>query len=347
MNSAQTHVILITGFLGSGKTTLLNRITRAFPPTGKLMILMNEFGEIGIDGTLIEGEDLDIVEISRGSVFCVCVKTDFIKALMQIASRIRPDLLIIEATGVADPSDLKRDLMLSIFKSQFKLNHQCCLIDALNFEDAYDTFTTIEKQLESSTLFIINKTDLAGPEQIARIREIVSRHHPDPIFHETTFSDIPLDALLPQVAAPSPALPDDHPQPAPEIIQAVIDEQCRAASATILPADTFKSAVYTLQPSASETITDLIAHLPPDLVRAKGFISLDRHMHLFSWVMGTHELRPIDRADIPATLQNRIVFIARPDTLKRLATLAAAHPVLTAGQMFDPMAAVNGNTRSG
>jgi G3E family GTPase len=98
-----TKVFLITGFLGSGKTTLLNRIIARFPKDKKLTILMNEFGEIGIDGTLVEGDDIDMMEISRGSIFCVCVKTDFIKGLYELNTKIKPDILLMESTGVANP----------------------------------------------------------------------------------------------------------------------------------------------------------------------------------------------------------------------------------------------------
>ena len=115
-----TAVYLISGFLGSGKTTFLNRIIHAFPDNRSLMILMNEFGEMGLDGALVENDELDMLEISKGSIFCVCVKTDFIKGLTNIAQNIQPDVLIIEATGVANPSDLKRDLRLSIFKNRFQ-----------------------------------------------------------------------------------------------------------------------------------------------------------------------------------------------------------------------------------
>ena len=75
--SATTAVYLITGFLGSGKTTLLNRVIQSFPKDRKLMILMNEFGDIGVDGQLIDDDDLAMLEISKGSIFCVCVKDRF------------------------------------------------------------------------------------------------------------------------------------------------------------------------------------------------------------------------------------------------------------------------------
>ena len=157
--AGKTFVFLITGFLGSGKTTFLNRVIRQFPGDRKLMILMNEFGEVDVDGTLVEGEDLDMVEISKGSIFCACVKTDFVKALNSIAQTIRPDVLLIESTGVANPSDLKRDLRLSIFKDRFQFQEQFCMIDAGHFLDAYGAYQSIEKQLASSTVFLINKTD--------------------------------------------------------------------------------------------------------------------------------------------------------------------------------------------
>ena len=133
-----TQVFLITGFLGSGKTTFLNRIIERFPKDKKLTILMNEFGEIGIDGTLVEGDAIDLLEISRGSIFCVCVKTDFIKGLYELNAKVKPDILLMESTGVANPSDLKRDLKLPIFNDRFQFKEQFCLLDAVHFQDAFE-----------------------------------------------------------------------------------------------------------------------------------------------------------------------------------------------------------------
>ncbi len=71
------------------------------------MVLMNEFGDEGIDGILIEDPELELMELSRGSIFCACAKGDFFKGLYRIATVIRPEVLIIEATGAANPSDLR------------------------------------------------------------------------------------------------------------------------------------------------------------------------------------------------------------------------------------------------
>ena len=193
---AHTKVFLITGFLGSGKTTLLNRVIARFPKDKKLTILMNEFGEIGIDGTLVEGDDIDMMEISRGSIFCVCVKTDFIKGLYELNTKIKPDVLLMESTGVANPSDLKRDLQLPIFNNRFQFKEQFCILDAVHFHDAFEAFASLEKQIASSTVFIINKVDLATPESIDGVKQIVAEFHPAPVFIETTYSDIPLEQFF-------------------------------------------------------------------------------------------------------------------------------------------------------
>ncbi len=138
--AAQTRVYLITGFLGAGKTTFLNRIITRFPRDRKLTLLVNEFGEIGVDGTLVEGDDIDMLEISKGSIFCVCVKTDFIKGLYELSTTVKPDVLLIESTGVANPSDLKKDLQLPIFNNRFDFREQFCVIDAAHFLDAYQVY---------------------------------------------------------------------------------------------------------------------------------------------------------------------------------------------------------------
>ena len=192
----QTNVFLITGFLGSGKTTFLNRIIRDFPRDKKLMILMNEFGELDVDGTLVQDDDIDLLEISKGSIFCVCVKTDFIKGLQRIAKDIQPDVLLIESTGVANPTDLKRDLTLPFFNNRFNLAEQFCVIDAVHFEEEYEVFSSVEKQIASSTVFIINKVDVATAEQVRQVKDLVARHHPAPVFFETTYADFPFQEFF-------------------------------------------------------------------------------------------------------------------------------------------------------
>ena len=313
---ATTAVYLITGFLGSGKTTFLNRIIQGFPKDRNLMILMNEFGDTGVDGTLVDGDDLTMLEISKGSIFCVCVKTDFIKGLMDIAQRIQPDVLIIEATGVANPTDLKRDLKLSIFQDRFRLREQFCLIDAETFKDAYDAFTSVEKQIESATVFIINKVDLAEAGDLEKVRQIVAEHHPNPEFHETVHAQIPLDKYLAefdfvdstQVVKPKPV--------SPQALDAFVDALLSDSSGSTTPPDRLLSLSLTWTGDGLDRFKAAVELMPEGIVRAKGIVAANNDTYLFNYVMGRSQIEKISPKEKMAALINRIVFIGSPEAIE-------------------------------
>ena len=269
-----TRVYLITGFLGSGKTTFLNRIIDAFPKDKKLTILVNEFGEIGVDGTLVEGDEIDMMEISKGSIFCVCVKTDFIKGLYELKSKVQPDFLLIESTGVANPSDLKKDLKLPIFDNRFHFMDQFCVIDAVHFIDAYNVYASLEKQIASSTVFIINKIDLASPETIAETKKVIRQFHPDPSFFETTYADIPLGSFFDFTA---PASSDSETPESEkgissrlseEELEQFIDDLLDSPDLEITPPDALMSVAYHWEGDKLEQIRAMAKALPSSIVRA-------------------------------------------------------------------------------
>jgi G3E family GTPase len=316
--SGTTAVYLISGFLGSGKTTFLNRVIKVFPSDRKLMILMNEFGDMGVDGSLVENEDLSMLEISKGSIFCVCVKTDFIKGLMNIAQKIQPDVLIIEATGVANPSDLKRDLRLSLFQDRFHLKEQFCLIDAANFKDAYDTFTSVEKQLESATVFIINKIDEADNKIIKKVKQIVRKHHPNPDFYETTYADIPLGKFLPEFIVSET---QDIRQVKPvseEALEAAIDKLLQDPGGAMTPPDRLVSGSYVWKGTQDWQFEEMIKRIPDGMVRAKGIFETSTGVYLFNWVMGRGQFEEVVRKERMTSLMNQIVFIGPPEVMQQM-----------------------------
>ena len=316
--SGTTAVYLISGFLGSGKTTFLNRIIHAFPGNRKLMILMNEFGEMGVDGALVENDDLDMLEISKGSIFCVCVKTDFIRGLMNIARNIQPDVLIIEATGVANPSDLKRDLKLSIFKDRFQLREQFCIIDAGNFKDAYDTFTAVEKQIESATVFIINKIDEADAGTIQRVKQIVREHHPDPEFYETAYADIPLAKFLPEVRVAETRDVHETGPVSEEALEAAIDKILQDSGASMTPPDRLVSGSFLWKGAHCSQFEEMMTLIPDGMVRAKGIFEAGTGSYLFNWVMGRGKFEKIMQKETMAGIMNRIVFIGPPEAMEEM-----------------------------
>lgn len=316
-----TQVYLITGFLGSGKTTFLNRIIDRFPKNKKLTLLVNEFGEVGVDGTLVEGEDIDMMEISKGSIFCVCVKTDFIKGLYELNTTVKPDVMLIESTGVANPSDLKKDLKLPIFDDRFQFKEQFCIIDAAHFLDAYQVYVSLEKQIASSSIFIINKTDMTSAERIAETKKVIDQFHPAPVYFETTYADIPLDIFFgfddPTISASdkshfsdvkSKVLSDDE-------LEAFLDNLLDDPNLEITPPDMLVSVTYQWSGDDLDQVRRIAAALPADVVRAKGFVQENDEIHIFNYVMGDWTIEKTDIPDEDIHHKNIVVFIGPPDAM--------------------------------
>jgi len=323
-----TRVYLITGFLGAGKTTLLNRIIQRFPSDKKLTILVNEFGEIGVDGTLVEGDEIDMMEISKGSIFCVCVKTDFIKGLYELSTTVKPDVMLIESTGVANPSDLKKDLLLPIFNNRFQFMEQFCIIDAVHFLDAFEVYASIEKQIASSSVFIINKTDEAPAEKISEAKKVIRQFHPDPVFFETTYADIPLNAFFgfddQNVSTiDSPDIPtEDNPVLSENELDEFLDNLLDDPDLEITPPDLLVSVAYQWEGDKLDQIKTIADALPSSVVRAKGFVEEKGTMHIFNFVMGDWT---IEKTDVPREEikhRNVVVFIGPPESMEGIEAVA-------------------------
>lgn len=340
----KTTVLLITGFLGSGKTTFLNKIINHFPEDLRLTILMNEFGEIGVDGALVEGEDIDMLEISRGSIFCVCVKTDFIKGLYELNAKTKPDVLIIESTGVADPSDLKRDLKLSIFGNRFEFTEQFCIIDAAHFLDAFEVFASVEIQLETSTVFIINKCDLVLPETLEKIKDLVRESHPDPHFFETSYATIPFDNF-PYLGLNKDRTENGGLPPTQKLLSTIeldefIDKTFENPGLATTPPDQLASVTYIWHGDELDEIREMAKHLPADVVRAKGFVQENEQIYLFSYVMGDWTIEAYDKDAGDIKHNNMIVFIGTFGAMEAIAGTISA-PKWSAREVLQPFAQIS------
>ncbi|MGD8263523.1 MAG: GTP-binding protein [Desulfobacterales bacterium] len=320
--SDATRVYLITGFLGSGKTTFLNRIISKFPKDKKLTLLVNEFGEVGVDGTLVEGDDIDMMEISKGSIFCVCVKTDFIKGLYELNSKVQPDAMLIESTGVANPSDLKKDLKLPIFNDRFHFMEQFCVIDAAHFLDAYGVYASLEKQIATSTVFIINKIDVASPEVIEETKNVIRQFHPNPFFYDTMYADIPLEKyfdLEAQDTVDSKAFKSESSEASllsDEELDKFIDDLLDSPDLEITPPDTLMSVTYHWDGDNLEQIRTMANALPSSVVRAKGFVEEKGNMHLFNYVMGDWTIEAAEVPNERIKHKNIVVFIGPPESME-------------------------------
>lgn len=191
---------LLTGFLGSGKTTLLKRILSdaAFADTA---VLINEFGEIGLDHDLVESVDGDMVLLRSGCVCCT-VRGELAAALKDLYSRRERGLLppfrrvIIESTGLADPfpvlSTIKADPVL---RHHFRAGNVITTVDAVNGARQLDTYIESNRQAAIADRLVITKTDLAGDCEIQTLQARLRTLNPDAPVLMATDPDLDLSSL--------------------------------------------------------------------------------------------------------------------------------------------------------
>lgn len=315
MTQAAINVYLISGFLGSGKTTFLKRMLKRAPTDRKLMVLMNEFGDEGIDGVLIEDPELELMEISKGSIFCACAKGDFMKGLYRIATAIQPEILVIEASGAANPSDLAADLSNPVFKGAFLLQERFCLIDAENFVEQYEVFTAVERQVESTDRFIINKVDLSNKDAIERIKEVIRRHNPSAEFVETTYAKVDFKGLFAEVQRvelEQSIGPDEEERLLSGAeLDKLVEHALEDPSAQIEPADRLVSMTCRWLSGTLNDFRHVAENLPSDVIRAKGFVFDNGRPYFYSHVGRAFELGPFEGRPLKNSTINRVVFIRR------------------------------------
>ena len=172
----KTKLYVLTGFLGSGKTTVLLRLLEALK--GKRVgVIQNEFGKLGIDGTILRNDDIQMVEINRGSIFYSCLKLSFVQALAEMAQQDF-DYLFVESSGLGDPSNVEEILEAAkaLAGDRYSFQGAICLVDSVNFLDQLEDLETVYRQLKHCHLAVLTKVDLVDGERIcalkAKIREI-------------------------------------------------------------------------------------------------------------------------------------------------------------------------------
>ena len=206
---------LLTGFLGSGKTTMLNHILSS-PDSGKTAVIVNEFGEIGIDGDLITRADDEMMELTNGCI-CCAMKDDLLTTLLRLVQRrggiIEPkiefDRVIVETTGIADPTPLAQlfytDMTLSL---TYRLDAVLTMIDLKNFQKMVDTTDEARKQIAFADKLILNKRDLVGDAEYADGIRVLDDLNPLAPREVAEYGRISVDRLL-DIDLFEPKLRDD------------------------------------------------------------------------------------------------------------------------------------------
>ncbi|MCW9706284.1 CobW family GTP-binding protein [Fodinibius salsisoli] len=164
--SEKIPVTIISGFLGSGKTTLLNHFLTQ-QHNHKIAVIQNEFGEIGIDGDLIENSSKGIFELNNGCI-CCSVQGDLIRALEDLKHTGKSfDYLLIETTGLADPRPIAHTFLNHPqIQKDYKLDGLVCMVDAKHVGLQLKESPEAKHQIRSANMLLLNKTDLVDTGEL-------------------------------------------------------------------------------------------------------------------------------------------------------------------------------------
>lgn len=186
---------ILTGFLGSGKTTLLNRILNGNHGL-RVAVLVNDFGSINIDAELVVGVESDVISLANGCICCT-IRDDLAQTVIETINRPeRPNYLLLEASGVADPSGIMLTFTADFIRDRVRLDSILCVVDAEQVFAVPDLMELKIRQIAFADIVILNKVDLADQLHIDQIKEWL-----DDRFHryrlvEARQGDVPLEVLM-------------------------------------------------------------------------------------------------------------------------------------------------------
>jgi G3E family GTPase len=194
--TAQIPVTVLTGFLGAGKTTLLNRVLTENHGK-KYAVIVNEFGEVGIDNDLVVGADEEVFEMNNGCICCT-VRGDLIRIIGGLMKRRGGfDGIIIETTGLADPSPVAQTFFTDEdVRAKTSLDAIVTVVDAKHVEARLGDTDTADDQIAFADVILLNKTDLVSPQELAKVERRLRAINPFAKIHHTARCEIALDKVL-------------------------------------------------------------------------------------------------------------------------------------------------------
>lgn len=294
-------LVLLTGFLGAGKTTLLNQVLdAAASSTRRIGVLMNEFGKVSVDGALVHKTDeLSVFEVSDGSIFCTCKSASFVTGLRMFARMPdgeRPDRLIVEASGMSDPSGLTKLLRENRLVGDYTVAKVVCVVDAVRFRKVVQILPAVTRQIEAADLVVLNKADITEAEELDETEEAVRSLNGRTQIVRSSFGTLPDEVLWEGASA----------NLAGELVSCTVPEKRPAA-------------LHLTADGPPRAAVDRFLRSALDLTfRIKGWLSVDGTWYFVSDNSGRIEW---NEEEPPRGATPGLVVICRPDAADRVASL--------------------------
>ncbi len=191
-----TKIDIISGFLGAGKTTLIRKLLEESLTQEKVVLIENEYGEVGIDGGFLKDAGIEITEMNSGCICCTLVG-DFAKALRNVLEQFHPDRIIIEPSGVGKLSDVMQSVTDFEKEADVKLNALVTVVNALKAERQMKGFGEFfNNQIQFATTVILSRTQSAKNEQLTFAQELIKKLNPNAAVITTPWEQISGDKML-------------------------------------------------------------------------------------------------------------------------------------------------------
>jgi G3E family GTPase len=265
-------ITILTGFLGAGKTTLLNRILSGNHGL-RVAVLVNDFGAINIDAELVVGVKDDVISLANGCVCCT-IRDDLVETVFETINRPEaPEYILLEASGVADPAGIAMTFADANLRDRIRLDSVTCVLDAdqvFAHPEYPDLMALKLRQIAFADMLILNKVDLAGQEQMRKVRAWLDDHFNRLRIVETNHCDVPLEILL-SVGRFDPARSDLDREA--RGYAGCTDANCRHEHHNHDHSKAFSTWSYeTDRPLSLDVLREVARKLPGSIYRCKGVV---------------------------------------------------------------------------
>lgn len=309
------NVLVVSGFLGAGKTTLINHLLSSQTgETGKIAIIVNEVGELGVDGELLSGQNVDMIELAGGCICCT-IKTGFLDAVQEIYEKVRPDFLVVEATGVAQPGEIL-DMIFELPQNKFiHLRSLITVVDAGFFEARKVLASFYDNQIRFADILILNKADQVEANILDEIQALLREMNPESVLVTARHCAVEPSLLF------DTDYGDDKRHPQPALAHGDHDSHHHEKGG-------FESFYFKDQtPLDRKKLIHFLESLPPTLFRLKGWVRFPDASAFLDFTGGRYRIEPVDNDHATA-----LAFVGRgcnrAEILLALEKCAAKEPDL-------------------